>query len=414
MRSFGRMAFGTLCAACFALLAPGITPPVAAQNSVAEPVAQPAPQAKSAKKAPAPASSGSDWAACSQQLQSEAKDLQREFQTEWPKVQAEIQAEMERERQMSGPEMAKLRDMAAQLRDNQGQYRELMAQAEVKAARARQLADAEGANAARVAQAQVARVFASRESSDEGWLGVEIGEVTAKDVKDLKLSSERGVIVSSVAENSPAAKAGLKQNDVIMQYNGESVEGGEQFRRLVRETPPHRTISMTVSRNGKMQTLSLEVGERSGAEIQQLQPLRDLQALRPSIQARDWSRSFASPGVFVMNARTPILGIEGEDLSGQLGAYFDAPHDEGVLVRYVTSASPAEKAGLKAGDVIISANGTPVKSLADLRNQLPERNIYKAIALPLGIIRRGSQMSVSVTLEPRQPEPPPAMHTAQL
>lgn len=297
---------------------------------------------------------------------------------------------------------------ADQALENSRPYGELAAQAEANAAQAVR-------QAARNVRA--ARLFAAQDTEDEGWLGVEIGDVTAQKAKDLKLSSERGVIVSSVAQESPAAKAGLKANDVILQYNGENVEGAEQFRRLVRETPPNRAATLEISREGKTQNLSVTLGDRADAESGQWQSsLHPLQNLRFAMPNTKWNNSaFASPDVFFMNAPKPVLGITAEDLSGQLGAYFGAPKDQGVLVRDVQSASPAAKAGLKAGDVIISAGGKPVKSLAGLREQLPARNLDKSVTLPLQVIRRGSQMTLSVTIEPPQrPEPPPAMHTAQL
>ena len=79
-------------------------------------------------------------------------------------------------------------------------------------------------------------------------MGVEIGEVTAEKAKDLRLSEVRGVEVIDVQPDSPAAKAGLKEHDVITRYDGQAVEGTVQFRRLVRETPAGRNISLTVSR----------------------------------------------------------------------------------------------------------------------------------------------------------------------
>src|SRR5262249_4897022 len=100
--------------------------------------------------------------------------------------------------------------------------------------------------------------------SDEGgpsWLGVETREVNADKVKELKLPAERGVVIGRVAPDSPAAKAGLKENDVITEVNGQRVEGATQFSRMIHETPPGRTLQLTVWRDGRAQTLSATLGE---------------------------------------------------------------------------------------------------------------------------------------------------------
>src|SRR6202030_1139692 len=93
------------------------------------------------------------------------------------------------------------------------------------------------------------------------WLGVETHEVTAEDAKELKLSAERGVVVAGVTKDSPAAKAGLKENDVITEGNGQRVEGSGQFRRMIHEIPAGRAAQLTVWRDGRAQTLSTTLGK---------------------------------------------------------------------------------------------------------------------------------------------------------
>lgn len=102
-----------------------------------------------------------------------------------------------------------------------------------------------------------------------------------------------------------------------------------------------------------------------------------------------------------MGGRTPLLGISAEDLSGQLGAYFGAPESGGILVREVRAGTAADKAGLKAGDVIIKIDSKPVSSLGDLRQQLRDKSDEKSVSL--GIVRKGSEMSVSIAIEKPQP-----------
>ena len=98
---------------------------------------------------------------------------------------------------------------------------------------------------------------------DDGssWLGVETHEVTADKAKELKLSAERGVVLGKIVPDSPAAKAGLKENDVVTEINGQRVEGAAQFRRMIHEIPAGRSIQLTVWRDGRTQTISATLGK---------------------------------------------------------------------------------------------------------------------------------------------------------
>src|ERR1700679_1917297 len=94
------------------------------------------------------------------------------------------------------------------------------------------------------------------------YLGVNIAEREASRAKELKLKEDYGVEITRGKENSPAEKAGVKAGDVVLEYNGQRVEGMEQFGRMVRETPPGREVKLTVSRNGGTQTLMAVLGSR--------------------------------------------------------------------------------------------------------------------------------------------------------
>jgi len=307
---------------------------------------------------------------------------------------AALSQRLAKEEVMSSPELARLQNLSAQLDGKKG---EIEAQAATLSERAREIASQWGNELQ-----QNGNVFISPEN-DAGWLGVEIGEVSAEKAKELKLPEVRGVIVEEVEADSPAAKAGLKENDVILQYDGQAVEGTMQFRRLVRETPPGRSVSLEVMRNGATQTLSVQVANRNAYYEKRMRGAM-----------RDFGKSFSfnmpefgmhGPETFLWaNPGAPTLGIQAEDLSGQLGAYFGAPDDAGVLVSSVGAGTPAQKAGLKAGDVIVSVAGVRVKTVAELREQLGEKRDQQSVRL--GIIRRGSQMSLSVQLEHAKPRGP--------
>jgi serine protease Do len=305
---------------------------------------------------------------------------------------------------MSSQELAKLQSLSAQLESKEGLIEE---KAQEMAARAQELTSQ--------VQDRLENGTNIFVSSDEGsgWLGVEIDEVTPEKAKDLKLSAARGAIVSEIEPDSPAAKAGLKVNDVILQYDGETVEGTVQFRRLVRETPPGRSVDLTISRDGRTQKLSVELAERNAYYEKRMEGrMRDLE--KPfAFATPNLNMNLIGPEGSFMDTRTPILGINAEDLSGQLGAYFGAPGNSGVLVREVRSGTPAEKAGLKAGDVIIKVDDKPVKSLAELRDQLREKSDQKTVNL--SVLRKGSELKLPVDVErPKPLEKAQTIHRAQL
>ncbi len=111
-----------------------------------------------------------------------------------------------------------------------------------------------------------------------GWLGVETHEVTAEKAKELKLSAERGVVLGKIVPDSPAAKAGLKENDVVTEINGQRVEGMAQFRRMIHEIPAGRSIQLTVWRDGRAQTISATLGksEERRHAMRMVSPMPDL------------------------------------------------------------------------------------------------------------------------------------------
>jgi serine protease Do len=200
-------------------------------------------------------------------------------------------------------------------------------------------------------RARSAQAFVIQRSG--GYLGIGGMEVTSDKVKALNLKEEGGVLVSSVAEDGPAAKAGVKEGDVVLEFNGTPVQGTVQFQRMVGETPVGRQVKLTIWRNGASQTLTATIGERKGGGMVAMMPE----------SGKSWS--FDMPDMpnmprmpelniphFEAISPNPALGIYGEPLgeNDQLAEFFGV--SDGVLVRSVRKGSAAEKAGIKAGDVI--------------------------------------------------------------
>ena len=301
----------------------------------------------------------------------------------------------------------KLEELRAHLQSDPAQQAKLYA----KLAKAQALASS--ADALRLQQEKVLELQNAPEvqefsflSGDEGasWLGVETHEVTTENVKELKLPAERGVVLGKIIPDSPAAKSGLKENDVITEINGQRVEGAAQFRRMIREIPSGRTVQFTVWRDGRSQTLSATLGKSEEGHKFRMQAAPGAYSFTmpelpevAELPEMNWGGLLAPSG----RAR---LGIDAEDLNGPFGNYFGAPEGEGILVRDVNSGSPAEKAGLKAGDVITSIDGDRVRSVGDLREKLAPKSEDKDRTLKLGVLRNKNQMTLSVELPAPAPK----------
>ncbi len=218
------------------------------------------------------------------------------------------------------------------------------------------------------------------------YLGVNLAEINADRARDLKLSQAYGVEITRVEEGSPAEKAGIKAGDVVLEYNGQRVEGMEQFGRMVRETPAGREVKLVVSRGGATQTISATVGTRKGKTGSNVFPGVEI----PEIHIPD------IPFVFT-TLRSPMLGVEAESLGTQLASYFGVK--DGVLVRSVLKDTAAEKAGIKAGDVITKVDGAGVTTPNELSSSVRSAASKRTFAIEL--MRDHREMTVNVTVDDR-------------
>ncbi len=212
-------------------------------------------------------------------------------------------------------------------------------------------------------------------------IGVSIRDITDEEIKTAKLGGPGGVVIEEVTAASPAEKAGLKRGDIVVDYDGERVRSARQFTRLVQETVPDRTVPASVVRDG--QRTAVTMVPREGGGIRVLDHLEGFQGFDgfgafavpappapptpPAPPARAARPALPDIETFIWRSGTS-LGVTASDLSPQLAEYFGTK--AGVLVTSVSADSAAAKAGVKAGDVITSFNGTVVESPAELRRRM--------------------------------------------
>lgn len=209
----------------------------------------------------------------------------------------------------------------------------------------------------------------------QGYLGVDIRDVSKDQVARLKLNDARGAEIIHVDHDGPAGKLGLCQHDVILQMNGQQIQGQEQLRQMLRETPAGRSVTFVISRDGQQQTLTTQLANRQEVERRAWEqhlvvpdPAPDNGP--PSQVGNGFLHSDTSSGkgarahrdflgaTTVLNAS--FTGAQLEVMGPQLAEFFGVEGNAGLLVRSVEVNSPAADAGLRAGDVVVQVNQVPV------------------------------------------------------
>jgi serine protease Do len=202
--------------------------------------------------------------------------------------------------------------------------------------------------------------------------GAHIG-LAVEELDDAAAKQMKGVRVETVTPDGPSARAGIKAGDVITEFDGERVRSTLQFSRLVQETPPGRDVAVVLSRGGQRMNLTVSPERRAWSDdfgVRMLDIPRPMRAPRPPAPPRPPA---VSPELFDLPrllhpATGRRLGVTVEGIDDQLAEYFGVK--EGVLVKSVLADSAAQKAGIKAGDVITAINGSKVYDASDLNRAL--------------------------------------------
>jgi serine protease Do len=211
-----------------------------------------------------------------------------------------------------------------------------------------------------------------------GWIGVMIQDVNEKIMRKAKLDAEEGAYVKDVIEESPADSAGIKEEDVILEFNGKKIYDSDDLVKLVKRTPPDTKVNINLSREGQKKTITLIVGKNKKSSSVHFPNLPHLPRIRAFIDSR-------------------VLGLELMNLNEQLGEYFGTPNNEGVLVQEVEKESAGDKAGFKAGDIIVRAGKRTVDDIEDIKREL--RKHEEGDKVEFEVLRKGTHKSLSVELD---------------
>jgi S1-C subfamily serine protease len=215
------------------------------------------------------------------------------------------------------------------------------------------------------------------------WLGVYTQSVDDEMAEGFKLASKTGAIINEVVQDSPADEAGLRENDIVISLDGGPIKTADEMINLIRDHKVGDEVTLKVLRDGKEREFKVTLADR-----------------KPSSDDAEWS--FNAPKgaktqvfkFFSDESSDSYIGVELTSLSDQLRAYFGVTGDGGVLVSSVEKETPANKAGLKAGDVIIKADGNEVTDANDVREVVADKD--KGAKVELTLVRDRKEMTVAV------------------
>jgi membrane-associated protease RseP (regulator of RpoE activity) len=244
------------------------------------------------------------------------------------------------------------------------------------------------------------------------FLGVYAEDVNKENMARYGMRDARGVAVTQVIKDSPAEKAGLRKDDVIVRFEGDSVTSVRKLNRLVSEVAPDQTVRLNISRGGSEQEVAVTIGKRNESinamgdwhgfdqlkgldKIEGLDRLKDFELnMPPGAKAWKWEGGPGKDGMIFGFGNHRRIGIGTTQLTKQLSEYFGIGDTKGVLVTSVMEDSPAAKSGLKAGDVITAIDGEKVEDAGDLAQGI---NKKKDGDVTLTVVRNKNQRTITVT-----------------
>ncbi|RJP74158.1 MAG: PDZ domain-containing protein [Candidatus Zixiibacteriota bacterium] len=221
----------------------------------------------------------------------------------------------------------------------------------------------------------------AQDDNPRGYLGVYLEDLDQQMRETLNYDQSGGVLVDDVVRGGPADRAGLQHGDVIVQFKGERINDQNRLRELIGQTNPGDRVDLQVFRAGNMERYTVELGDPAQA---------------PRLGQMDRSRRQQRMMVHQTDPNRAWLGVEVMRLSGQLADYFKVEDDQGVLVNSVVDNSPAAKAEIRAGDVIIQVDGEDINSRRSIVQALEDRNPGDEVTV--NVIRDGKKKDLKVQL----------------
>ncbi|MEE9442230.1 MAG: PDZ domain-containing protein [candidate division Zixibacteria bacterium] len=230
--------------------------------------------------------------------------------------------------------------------------------------------------------------FAGDKAKYGPWIGVYVQQIDEDMEEAFNLSRSDGIVIVDVLDGSPAEEAGLRKRDIIVNFNGKNIDGSTPLRDFVLDTEAGDEVDVVYVRNGKEKTAVVKIGNR------------------PKSSAPGESIiGYKGPGNYAysfISEPSGYIGVGIMDLNDQLGEYFGVEDGEGVLVTEVQDDSPAQVAGIKAGDVITGVDGEDVNSTDELREIIGA--MEEGDRAEISYLRDKRERTVTVEIAEHEPE----------
>jgi len=220
----------------------------------------------------------------------------------------------------------------------------------------------------------------STDGSGRGYIGVGIQDLRPAQAREMKLTVKTGALVNEVVDDSPAAAAGIMENDVIVEFNKVAIDDAADLTQTVRKTEPGTKTTVSVIRKDQKKALQITVGSLPAPHTLAVTP----EPVIPPIHMNIFTRNSAN-------------GLSLMELNPQLAEYFGAPAGKGVLVEEVQKRSAAKEAGIKAGDVILRMGEEEIANVEDVSGAL--EGMKDGDSVTVSVLRRGAPMTLRMEVD---------------
>lgn len=244
-----------------------------------------------------------------------------------------------------------------------------------------------------------------RSGGAQGYLGVLVGDIDNDAASKLKLKEVKGAVITLIDHDAPAAQVGLRVNDVLLEVNGQAVEGAEAFGRMMREIPPGRKITLVVSRDGATQTMTVQLVDRKKLDTDIWNKLNSGNDISSPVTGLGILGSGSGgdaplPGGFHMpfvGSSSLKVGALVEPLTAQMADYLGVPN--GLMVKQVARKSQAAVAGMKAFDVILKVGTDNIATVSDWDRAM-RANQGKTVAVT--VLRDKKQQTLTMLVDTKK------------
>ena len=218
------------------------------------------------------------------------------------------------------------------------------------------------------------------------FLGISSSGLSGSDARDAGLASRDGAILHTVYSGTAADAAGLKSGDILLTFGGEKIFDDRDLTDMIHDRDPGDRVSITLIRGGKDMTVDAVLGTRDDMEWEQ--------------EDDGWSRFWDGIGNLFGGHHSgdsgPRLGVYVDEMEDQMAEYFEAGEDGGILLTRIVRNSPAQDAGLLAGDVVIRVDESNIRDTGDISRALRGK---WGETVPVMVIRKGDRLEIPVVLE---------------